>query len=119
MRNGCTVYRTADIVGKKWTLLILLELYKGRARWKRYSELKKRLPDMTPKILSARLKELAREGMVLRRTDAKGFPLKCEYRLSKAGGDFVGVIKGMKQWALKWKAKNRGCENGDCKNCEL
>lgn len=119
MHGGCTVYKTADFIGKRWTLPILLELHKGKAKWKRYSVLKKRMPEITPKVFSARLRELAREGMVLRRTDATNFPVKCEYCLSKSGGDFVGVIKGMKNWALKWKIRNKACENEDCRSCEL
>ncbi len=119
MHNSCTVYRTADFMGKRWTIPLLLELHKGRSTWKRYSLIKSRLPDITPKVLSARLKELAREGMVLRRTDATNFPVKCEYRLSKSGEGFIGIIKSMKKWALRWKIRNKACESADCKNCEL
>jgi len=59
MEQDCTIYKTASFVGKRWTLLILLELYKGQSRLKRYSEIKKGLPEITPKVLSLRLKELA------------------------------------------------------------
>ena len=52
MDEDCAVYKTVDFIGKRWTLLILLELYKGENKWKRYNELKRNLMSITPKILS-------------------------------------------------------------------
>ena len=52
MDKDCTIYKTTSFIGKRWTLLILLELYKGKNEWKRYSEIKKRLPEITPKVLN-------------------------------------------------------------------
>ena len=117
MDKDCTVYKTMDFVGKKWTLLILLELYKKG--WKRYSELKKSVPEITPKILSSRLKELENEKLIVKEVDARKFPVKCEYSLTKSGEEFIVVIQQMKDWALKWKVKNKVCENGDCSKCSL
>ena len=119
MHDDCTVYRTMDFVAKKWSLLILLELYKGEQGKKRYSEIKNSLPDITPKMLSARLKELEMQGLITKRIDATGFPVKCEYSLTKSGSDFISIIKDIKQWALKWKIHNRLCEQMECKKCEL
>lgn len=119
MDKSCTVYRTANFVGKRWTLLILLELYKGREAWKRYSQLKGRLMNVTPKILSARLRELEREKMIRRRVDASNFPIKSEYRLTAGGKEFVKIIKDIKKWSLKWKYRNRVCESRDCRTCEF
>lgn len=119
MEKKCTVYRTMNFMGKKWSVLILLELYKGESDWKRYSELKRKIPDITPKILSARLKELAAEDIIKKRVDASSFPVKSEYSLSRAGKEFISVIQGMKQWALKWKVRNKVCENTNCRECFL
>ena len=119
MDSDCTIYKTASFVGKRWTLLILLELYKGDSRWKRYSEIKKNVLGITPKLLSLRLKELEREKLIIRRIDSSSFPVKCEYTLTKSGEDFVRIIKDMKKWALKWKIKNKICEGRDCRNCEI
>jgi DNA-binding HxlR family transcriptional regulator len=117
MDETCTVYKTVDFIAKKWTLLILLELYKGNKETKRYSDLKNSLPEITPKILSARLKELEDEKMITKTVDSSQFPIKCEYRLTKSGSDFIRIIKDIKTWALTWKFKNTVCENKDCKNC--
>ena len=118
-RYECTVYKTADFIGKRWTLLILLELYKGKALIKRYSELKKNIPDITPKLLSTRLKELEKEGLLKKKIDAAQFPIKCEYTLTKSGEEFIRIIKDIKKWALKWKLNNSICSNIDCKDCKI
>ena len=117
MDKDCTIYRTADFIGKRWTLLILLELYKSNTI--RYSRLKKSLPGVTSKMLSARLKELEKERLVNKKIDANEFPIKCEYSLTKSGNEFIKVIQDMKKWALKWKIKNKVCNETDCKNCDI
>ena len=117
MEENCTVYRTADFVGKRWTILILLELYRGGKGKKRYSEIKSSLQDITPKILSTRLKELQDEGLISKKVDASLFPISCEYRLTECGKDFIKVICELKRWALHWKRGNRLCEGADCKRC--
>lgn len=119
MKQTCPVYTTMNFMGKRWTMLVLLELYKGKARWKRYSELKNALKDITPKVLSMRLRELEKEGLVIHRVESSGFPVKSKYRLSESGEDFVKVIKGVKRWGLKWKVKNEYCESMKCKECEF
>jgi len=117
MDDDCTIYKTADFIGKRWTLLILLELYKGDSKTKRYSEIKKGLDGITPKILSARLKELEKEKMIIKKIDTSSFPIRCDYFLTESGKDFIKIIKDMKKWALKWKIKNKECEGTNCKDC--
>ena len=68
MKN-CVLYKTVNIVGKRWTIHILLELYKGEKKEKGFNELKRRLGGVTPRILSARLIELEREGLIVKQTD--------------------------------------------------
>lgn len=119
MDENCTVYKTMDFIAKKWTLLILLELYKGAEGKKRYSEIKNSLPDITPKVLSLRLKELEQQGLLIKHIDTTSFPVKSEYELTKSGLDFIGIIKDIKGWALRWKIHNKVCEQLDCKECNL
>src|SRR5271157_5622131 len=59
--KDCTVYKTMNIIGKRWTIHILLELHKGEEKEKRFNELKRKLGYITPKILSERLTELEHE----------------------------------------------------------
>ena len=119
MNNECTVYKTMDYIGKKWTVIILLELYKGSKNKKRYSEIKRNISDITPKVLSSRLKELEENGMITKKIDSASFPVKCEYSLTKSGKDFIKIIKDIKNWSLKWKIENKICKNLDCKDCTL
>ncbi len=120
MNQKCPVYTTVNFMGKRWTMLILLELYKGPNKWKRYSQIKGRLMDITPKILSMRLKELEKEGLLKHSVDTQEFPIKSKYRLTEKGGDFIKVINAIRRWGLKWKARNDFCEDiKSCKSCEL
>ncbi len=119
MDENCTVYKTLDYISKKWSLLILLEIYKGVNSRKRYSEIKNKIPEITPKILSSRLKELEKEGFITKHIDTSNFPVKSEYALTKIGLDFIGIIKDIKNWSLRWKIHNKVCEQLDCKNCDL
>lgn len=119
MHEDCSVYKTVDFISKKWTLLIILELYKTKNGKKRYSEIKQSIPEITPKVLSARLKELQEKGLVNKNIDSSEFPIKCEYSLTDSGKDFIGIIRDIKQWALQWNIRNKECEKIECKDCKL
>ncbi len=116
MDNNCAIYKTAEIIGKKWTLLILLELYKGT---KRYSELEDKIPNITPKMLSLRLSELIKENLVIKKVDRSQVPIKCEYSLTKSGLEFIEIIKEIKTWALHYKDINKTCTKTNCMECTL
>jgi len=118
MDHECTVYKTVDYLAKKWTLMILLELYKGK-EWKRFTEIKNSMKEITPKMLSERLAELEMEGLVENRIDASSFPVRSEYRLTGPGTELITVIHDLKKWALKNKIVNSTCANQDCKICIL
>ena len=117
MNSDCTIYKTMNFVGKKWTLVIMLELYKAPVYAQRYSELKASLADVTPKILSLRLKELESEGLIDKTIDASKFPIKCVYSLTPSGKDFVKILKQIKDWSLEWKYNSKACESSECRNC--
>ena len=115
----CTIFKTLDIVGKKWSLLILLELYRGEAKDKRFNELKRGLKGITPKILSLRLSELEDQGLIEKNIDNTKVPIKCEYSLTESGEDFIYIIQEIKNWGLKWKFDNPECVATYCKQCQL
>jgi DNA-binding HxlR family transcriptional regulator len=119
MQEGCTVNLTVKYISRKWTLLILLELYKGNDHKRRFSELKNCLAGITQKVLSMRLKELEREGLIENRIQDTSFPVKSEYVLTASGLEIIDIIKDMKQWALKWKVRNIECGCQDCSECVL
>ena len=119
MDESCTVNLTVKYLTKKWTLLIILELYKGEGYTRRFSELMDALGDITQKVLSERLRELDAEGIVEKKVDATTFPIKSEYTLTESGLELVNVIRGIKTWALRWKIDNIPCGAQDCKVCVL
>jgi DNA-binding HxlR family transcriptional regulator len=119
MDDACTINITVKYLTKKWTLLIILELYKGPGHTRRFSELKDSLAEITQKILSERLRELEAEGIVTKKVDATSFPVKSEYTLTSSGLELVDVIRGIKHWALKWKIDNIPCGGQDCSVCVL
>jgi len=119
MQSVCTVNQTVKYLGKKWMLLIILELYKGEGYTLRFTEIKEQLPGITAKVLSARLKELEEEGLVEKHVDAGTVPVRSEYTLTASGLGLVEVIKDIKRWALEWKIENRACGAQDCHDCVL
>jgi DNA-binding HxlR family transcriptional regulator len=118
MDKDCTIYRVVSFIGKRWTLLILLQLYKSGNSC-RYSELKRSLPGITSKILALRLRELQSEGLIRKDVDTSSIPIKSEYFLTESGRDFLKIIDEMKLWALRWKVKNKSCERSDCLHCPI
>ena len=118
MKN-CTVYKTMNIVGKRWTIHILLELYKGEKKEKHFNELKRKVVGITPKILSARLVELETEGLIEKQIDSLVVPERSNYFLTESGEDFVKVIQEIKKWGTKWKFENHECDRSLCRYCDI
>jgi len=119
MDENCTVYKTVNVLSKKWNLLIIQSVYKSKNYTKRYTEIKKDLAEITPKILSQRLSELEQEGLITKEIDSSKVPIKSFYTLTNSGRELINVVKGMKNWGLKWKFPSDACERTRCRNCRL
>lgn len=83
-------------IGRKWTFSIMLELYKNPNEWKRYTKIKNKMFDVTPKIFTARLRELEEIEFVKNKSSTTQFPIRSEYILTKRGKECVRMIKEMK-----------------------
>lgn len=118
MDHSCTVYKTMEYLSKRWAILILHELYKGN-EWKRFSEIQRSMKEVTPKILTERLRELESEGLIEKRVDTSVVPIKSEYRLTPASIELMQVVHQLKMWALKWKIDNPDCGKCNCRLCTL
>lgn len=92
--NSCGVAKTLKIIGSKWTMLILHNLFTGK---KRFGELQRLLDGISPKTLSQRLQELEHEGIITKKVFAE-VPLHVEYSLTKKGESLEQIFKTMKQW---------------------
>jgi len=94
----CSIEKALDILGGKWTFLIIRDLQCGV---KRFGELRKSLVGVSPKTLSERLKELEAKGVVTRTAYAT-IPPTVEYELTEKGQSLHPIIKAMKLWGAKW-----------------
>jgi DNA-binding HxlR family transcriptional regulator len=95
---GCPVARTAQIIGNKWTPLIVRDLADGR---RRFSELERSLVGISPKTLSERLKRLEEAAVVERRCFAE-VPPRVEYALTPKGYALLPVIAQMRAFGDRW-----------------
>ena len=102
---GCPVARTAEIIGNKWTPLIVRDLARGR---RRFSELERSLTGISPKTLSDRLKRLEEAGVVARACFAE-VPPRVEYSLTAKGFALLPVIESMRAFGSAWLA-GESCE---------
>ncbi|GCE17914.1 winged helix-turn-helix transcriptional regulator [Dictyobacter kobayashii] len=97
-KSICPVARTAQILGGKWTILIIRDLAAGV---KRFNQLERSLQGISPKTLSERLRSLEEEGIVIRQTFAEA-PPRVEYLLTEKGCDLVSVIDSMRAYGKQW-----------------
>lgn len=89
--------KAAEIVAERWTPLVLRELICGSHR---FNDLKKGVPLMSPSLLSQRLKELERAGIVERRPTENG--RGSEYHLTSGGEKLAPLIEQLGHWGNQW-----------------
>jgi DNA-binding HxlR family transcriptional regulator len=95
----CPRYQAAiELLGKRWTGLILQVLLGGP---RRFGELTGALEVVSERVLSERLKELEKEGVVIRRVIPEA-PIRVEYQLTKKGRALGEVIAAIGKWAENW-----------------
>lgn len=87
----CPVALTLNLIGGKWKALILWNLLEGTMR---YSELRRAVPDATPKMLTQQLRELEADGLVTR-TVWPVVPPKVEYSLTPTGLSIKPILTAM------------------------
>jgi len=95
--TACPVARSQELVGDRWTVLVLRELLMDNCR---FDELQAQT-GATPQMLASRLKKLEADGLVVRRPYNQR-PLRHEYVLTEMGADFYGVILALRAWGEKW-----------------
>lgn len=88
----CPVAQALEILGERWTLLVVRELLDGSER---FNEIHRGVPLMSPTLLSQRLRRLQRAGVVER--GAHG-----EYLLTAAGRELWPVVEGLGVWGVRW-----------------
>lgn len=98
---GCPATAALEILGRKWTGEILWTLLEGP---RRFTAILARIPGLTDRVLSVRLKQLERAGIVTRRQFAE-IPPRVEYTLTPRGRDLAPVLEAMTRWSRRWSAE--------------
>jgi len=100
----CPIARAEDIVGDRWTVLVLRELF---MRNHRYDEIQAQTGG-TPQMIATRLKSLEADGMVERRAYSER-PPRYEYHLTAKGQGFYSVVLALRAWGETWcKSEGEG-----------
>ncbi len=95
----CPKFENAfELLGKKWTGLIIRTLLSGQ---KRFSDISEAIPNMSARILTERFKELELEGIIIRKVYPET-PVRIEYELTEKGSDLQAVMDEVQKWAEKW-----------------
>lgn len=95
----CPFYHEAiELVGRRWTGAILRVLMD---RPMRFSEVGQAVPELSDRLLSARMKELEARGIV-ERTVHPGPPVRVEYSLSEMGRELGPALIQLQEWAQRW-----------------
>jgi DNA-binding HxlR family transcriptional regulator len=98
----CAVEVATSVIGGKWTPVVLAHIKEGATR---FSELRRRMPDVTDKMLAQRLRELERAG-VLERHVVSDTPPHVEYAFTDAGRTLIPVLRAMHRWGDGWAVRN-------------
>jgi DNA-binding HxlR family transcriptional regulator len=101
----CSVACTAEIIGSKWTAVIVHDLSEGP---RRFSELERSCPGISPRTLSERLRVLEQEG-VIERTSS---PRRVDYTLTPKGESLLPIIDEMRRFGREWLVPEHGHEHG-------
>src|SRR5215470_16642472 len=94
-QRSCPVARTLDLIGERWTILILRDLFLQGPR--RYQDFQESLAGVAPNTLSARLKELEADGLIARRLYNER-PPRLEYYLTEKGRSLGPVLRSLREW---------------------
>jgi DNA-binding HxlR family transcriptional regulator len=97
-QKNCPVARTLDLIGERWTVLILRDLLLKGAR--RFQDFQESLAGVAPNTLSARLKEMEGDGLITRRLYSE-HPPRLEYHLTERGKSLGPVLKALREWGQK------------------
>jgi DNA-binding HxlR family transcriptional regulator len=106
--DGCGIAFATDLLGQRWALLVVRELLLGP---KRFTDLRAGIPDISPNVLSQRLRELEDSGIVRRRKLAPPAAVQV-YALTEWGHELEPAVLALGRWATRSPSFPRGVEMG-------
>jgi DNA-binding HxlR family transcriptional regulator len=95
--KSCPIQATFRIIGKKWTVLIIREMFRRTTQFNRFLE---NIEGITPKVLTQRLRELQKLGIVRRRIVSE-YPIRVEYEITDLGREFEPVLLAAASFSMK------------------
>ena len=96
--RSCPIETTFRIIGKKWAVLIIREMFRGTTQFNRFLE---NIDGITPKVLTERLRELEKLGIVKRRIVSE-YPIRVEYGLTDLGKAFEPVLLAAGSFSMRY-----------------
>jgi DNA-binding HxlR family transcriptional regulator len=102
-RSPCPVSCTLDIVGDKWTLLIVRDLLLGKTRFKEFAASPERIPT---NLLAERLERLLARGLIIQCSPSDGTK-HLAYQLTEKGKALHAVLAALRGWGLRWERGTR------------
>ena len=94
----CPKFESAfELLGKRWTGLIIRTILNGQHR---FSDIEEAIPNMSSRMLTERLKELDKEGIIVRKVYPET-PVRIEYELTEKGLELENVMDEIQKWAEK------------------
>ena len=95
----CPKFEVAfELLGKRWTGLIIQTLLSGN---KRFSEIEDSIPNLSARMLTERFKELEGNGIIIRHVYPET-PVRIEYELTQKGKELQKAMEEIQKWAEKW-----------------
>lgn len=95
----CPRFESAfELLGKRWTGLIIRSLLNGA---KRFSDIQEIIPNLSARMLTERFKELEEQGIITRKVYPE-MPVRIEYELTEKGRDLEKAMDEIQKWAEKW-----------------
>jgi DNA-binding HxlR family transcriptional regulator len=95
--KSCPIEAVFKIIGKKWTVLVIREMLRGTTQFNRFLE---NIEGITPKVLTERLRELQKFGIVRRRIVSE-YPIRVEYEITDLGREFEPVLLAAASFSMK------------------
>jgi DNA-binding HxlR family transcriptional regulator len=108
----CAVAATSDLIGSKWTALIVHDLSEGP---RRFTQLEHACPGISPRTLSERLHMLELQGIVLRESYPES-PPRVEYALTDKGQALLPIIEEMRTFGHDWLIQEHDHEHADTRS---
>lgn len=94
----CPVAKSLDVLGDRWTLLIVRDLLTGTTH---FNDLERGLPGISRALLAGRLRQLQQAGVVDKRLNSSGRQTT-EYQLTQAGQELLSVVGALRVWGEAW-----------------